>query len=618
MKNTTLVRQGIFLGVSLGLSVINFTSHYLWNVSAAVSQTTQKEFPADIGLKNVKDYGAKGDGVTDDTAAIQRAISEGRSWGVDYSGKPRSVYFPAGTYLVSNTIWWPGCCMTLQGQGAGATVIKLKNSASGFTNASTPKAVFSTPSGNMSFRQNFHDLTVDVGSNNPGAIGIDYIANNNGILNNITLKSSDGKGAAGLEMVRGWAGPCMIKNLNVQGFDYGIRAKNAEYGPTFEHISVSNQNVAGISNTGNMLAIRKLTSKNSVPAIKNSDANGMVTLVDANLQGGSSSNYAIENNGHLYARKVSTSGYKAALFSKGKQSSTGTYITEHVSGGVYSLFPSPAKSLNLAIEETPEFHDNNLGNWGRFVDNTYGDTAGLQPLMDSGKSTIYFPGNRSFLMNDKVINVPASVKRIIGFDSVINGTGLILRVSGNSSEPLIIERFGGGVKVERASARPVVLKTGKYGFTDAVGSGKLFLEDIQIRIPFTINGTKQVWARQLNLESGSGPAVTKVSNSGAQLWILGIKTEGAGTVINTFNKGASELLGTLNYPVKTFTAEDQKLPAFINNESSVSLIYAANNYKGSVGNHQIQVREIRDGVTRDFNLNQIPYPFRMPLFSGQR
>jgi hypothetical protein len=42
---------------------------------------------------NVKDYGAKGDGVTDDTAAIQSAIQSNAV-----------ILFPAGTYLISNTI----------------------------------------------------------------------------------------------------------------------------------------------------------------------------------------------------------------------------------------------------------------------------------------------------------------------------------------------------------------------------------------------------------------------------------------------------------------------------------------------------------------------------------
>lgn len=51
-------------------------------------------WPEDSGYVNVKTLGAAGDGKTDDTAAIQRA----------YAGKNRAIYFPPGTYLVSDTI----------------------------------------------------------------------------------------------------------------------------------------------------------------------------------------------------------------------------------------------------------------------------------------------------------------------------------------------------------------------------------------------------------------------------------------------------------------------------------------------------------------------------------
>ncbi|KAL2017482.1 hypothetical protein VTK56DRAFT_2078 [Thermocarpiscus australiensis] len=57
--------------------------------------------------RNVKDYGAVGDGVTDDTAAINRAISDGNRCGVNClssSVKGAIVYFPVGTYLVSKPI----------------------------------------------------------------------------------------------------------------------------------------------------------------------------------------------------------------------------------------------------------------------------------------------------------------------------------------------------------------------------------------------------------------------------------------------------------------------------------------------------------------------------------
>lgn len=80
-------------------------------------------------LVNPKQYGAKGDGITDDAAAIQRAVDSLISGG--------TILFPPGVYLISSPIQLPSNVI-VQGSGA-ATVIKL---ASGdmngfFANAKT-------------------------------------------------------------------------------------------------------------------------------------------------------------------------------------------------------------------------------------------------------------------------------------------------------------------------------------------------------------------------------------------------------------------------------------------------------------------------------------------------
>ena len=53
--------------------------------------------PKDAGIISVKDFGAKGDGVSDDTAAIQAAVNSASLTGLN-------VIFPSGTYNISSTI----------------------------------------------------------------------------------------------------------------------------------------------------------------------------------------------------------------------------------------------------------------------------------------------------------------------------------------------------------------------------------------------------------------------------------------------------------------------------------------------------------------------------------
>lgn len=80
---------------------------------------------------SVRDFGAVGDGVTDDTAAINRALFQ-LFCREDNSEIRRSLFFPAGTYLVSNSIDIPPFAK-LYGEGSESSIIKLaENSGSDY------------------------------------------------------------------------------------------------------------------------------------------------------------------------------------------------------------------------------------------------------------------------------------------------------------------------------------------------------------------------------------------------------------------------------------------------------------------------------------------------------
>lgn len=76
-------------------------------------------------IVNVRDFGALGDGQTDDTAAIMRAVNNAFSYSSTIGGidMHRTVYFPAGYYLISGTIKVPPF-IKLQGDGKQNTVIR--------------------------------------------------------------------------------------------------------------------------------------------------------------------------------------------------------------------------------------------------------------------------------------------------------------------------------------------------------------------------------------------------------------------------------------------------------------------------------------------------------------
>lgn len=104
---------------------------------------------------SVKDFGAVGNGVADDTTAIQNALN---------AATGRGVYFPAGTYRISTTLVIK-TNTTLVGDGIGKSIIKLTSGFGAAVTAIRNDVITGTANVYYDADLEFYGLTFD-GNNN--------------------------------------------------------------------------------------------------------------------------------------------------------------------------------------------------------------------------------------------------------------------------------------------------------------------------------------------------------------------------------------------------------------------------------------------------------------------
>ncbi len=551
-------------------------------------------FPVAARVANVKAYGAVGDGKHDDTAAFQAALS----------AKPKNslIYVPDGTYLITDTLCWGRLSkgdeykrQILQGQSTQGTILRVPDRCPGFGEPEEPRAVIWTGQAPAQrFRNSIRHLTVDTGSGNPGAIGIQFIANNQGGMFHVDIRSSDPTGAGLIGLDLGYSdeqGPCLIQHVRVTGFDVGIQTKHAVDSVALEHIALRNQNVVGFRNNGQCIALRKLHSVNRVPAYENMPGASLTAMIDSELigEGGASELPAIINGRGLFARNVATRGYATAVKNgDGHKRDHGPgSIDEFVSHDVMTLFDTTQRSLNLPVVDPPAIAWGPLDGWvsvtefgppediklirqtdGASIDEKDWSKA-LQRAIDSGASTIYFPHDpkASYGIYGTVI-LRGNVQRIIGCESSLDAT------VGSTHEPhlyqpearptfilaegaapaVIVERFNtwytGSRFLQQAKRTLIISSMSFYELTTQPGSGDVHLVDVR-SMDLNVHGSR-LFGRQVNTEAAERP---RCLNDGGTVWILGVKTEGDALIHQVISGGRSEIVGGFIYANKNFDPE---------------------------------------------------------------
>lgn len=530
-------------------------------------------FPKDVSVLDARrDFGAKGDGVADDTAALQAAIDA--SCGLDerHRGKSNALWIPNGTYRVTGTLVVKSALGPwLYGESRDGVIIRLDDHVEGVTSVLRTHPNEKGPTSADWFMRNLRHFTIDVG-NNPETDGIRYYATNSGSLQDVRVIGHGKVGVNGGFLDQ--SGPNLVQDVEIDGFEIGVLSQWI-WSQTLSRITIRNCREAGVRVSANVVAIEDLVVENTPLALDNMVPNdwyhwgGVVSLVGGRFSGGDPEGPSIKNRSVLYARDVTASGFRQILASETEQGDvSGSRIDEYVSAPAKSLYEgTAAKSLQLPIECEPEVPwEKDRESWlcaddfGAVAGDNQDDTVAIQRALTAagelGKTVVYFRGcgghDPNWYQMSGLVRVPAPVRMVLGLGwARILGepeqdTGFL--VDDQSAEVVKfqnIDSFGGKpIRLVNAATQHTLVVQSCGVWVVGRGQGPIFITDCPAGILLEQPG-QACWARQLNPEGAS--EVGLVQNRGSQLWCLGVKHEGRGVRFATREGGRTEILGQFNY-----------------------------------------------------------------------
>lgn len=560
-----------------------------------------------------RDLGAKGDGKHDDTEALQRGID--LSCGI--GGNTRVLYLPNGVYritrpLVVNASIGPW----VYGQSRDGVAIRLDDGENVEAAIRTHPSATEPRSADW-FMRTLCNFTVEVG-NNPQTDGIRFFSNNTGLLKWVRVR---GRGKVGINSFMQMNGPNLIQDVVVEGFETGILSQWM-WGQTLSRVVICNCRRSGLEVRANAVAAEDLIIENTPVPVINDIPNdwywwGGVLAIEGGRIEGKEGAAAIVNSGVLYVRNLRTKGYRFAIQSNTPSGNVSTpEITEYISHEVKRLFDrARPTTLRLPIKREPIIWERDPDKWlcandfGAMPGDNQDDTHAIQQAIDAaarqGKTVVYLRGiggtDPNWYTLHGEVRLHGSVRHLIGlgFGRIIAGEGGRFVVDERSA-PVVklenIQAFGGRPPEaeNRSRTRTLVLESCDL---KAVGNGRgdIFLTNCPSHVEMRQPG-QNLWARQLNPEGTDD--VGLVRNWGANLWVLGMKCEGAGVRVRTERGGKTEILGTFIYGPGV--PPDDTRPLFDIDNASVCLMGTREIAFGET--YTVKVRERRGGETREFRL----------------
>ncbi len=470
------------------------------------------------------------------------------------------IYFPKGTYLVSDTITYShkdlqnifvskhlselNRSIHIMGEDMENTVIKLADNSKGFEKGNNKPVVnivnvddcMTRKCSNVCQNNTIEDITIDCGHGNGGAVGLRYMAINSGTIQNLTLVGNNSY--CGLELAVN--NTASIVNLHANGFDYGIHTPYSSI-TVIDSADLSKNSRAGILTDGSKLMCKQIEC-GDIPTLEfyrtgrpeETEELGIYYLADKNM---------------TYCGGI---GFNKVY-----------YETEKIDINDRKV-PKPQRSRNpedwVCVDD-----------FGAVADGVTDCTEAIQAALDSGKPIVIF-GTGHYFING-VLKIPATVKFLdFMYCDFFSGENLIQAKDGGafdiceeSDDMLFIEnvytfeQFYGHLRfIKQSARRDIVLRNihnqASASYFNTVGGSRVFMdncastmgtyayncvltkktpyEDFSYTIPYEFHNQK-VYGMQVNPER----AHTEILNDGGELLLDAYKIEGPGVAVKTVNGG---------------------------------------------------------------------------------
>ncbi len=474
------------------------------------------------------------------------------------------IYFPKGTYLVSDTITYTfdnlqnifvskplselNRNIHIMGEDSENTVIKLKDNCEGFGKDSRkPVLNFVNVSDAMNRKcsnvcqdNTLEDISIDCGSGNDGAVGVRFLSINSGRISNLNVYA---KGAyCGIETAVN--NTASIVDVKVSGFEFGMSIPHSSI-TVLDRIDLSQNTVAAVK------------TDSAKVAFKNVDCGNIPALMFAPEE--MKTNFAEIGVYHFYGESINYCG------EKGRNEIY--YETKDIPVERYTI------PLNHRSEDENDWAL--VDDFGAVPDGKTDSTEAIQAAFNSGKSVIIF-GSGHYLV-DGEIKVPATVKTVdfmytdfFSGDKLVHSHGGALFDVNEESEDIIFfenlytfEQFHGFMRLIKHSAkRDLVMRNihtqASSTYFNTVGGSRVWLdncaattgsyahncvltketeyEDYSYVIPYEFHN-QEVYAMQLNPER----AHIEVLNDNSDILMDAYKIEGPGIAVKTINGGRTNI-----------------------------------------------------------------------------